>query len=648
MSITLKSIQDILGMNFFVPNYQRGYRWTTQQVEDLLNDIQEFIDRTTGEHEIYCLQPLVVVKKSENDQDRLNKIKESDNLQTVKDLLKDSWDVIDGQQRLTTIKILLSCLDEEVESYNITYETRENSATFLNKIPEKQKDDFNIDFFHMWQAKDTINSWFDDNYKDKDKNKFKEVLLNKVKFIWYESTECDPISVFTRLNIGKIPLTDAELIKALFLNQSNFSDRKNAESIRFCQLEIAAEWDNIEYTLQNDEFWLFIHSLGWSKPTRIDFIFDLMQKNNDLGLKSEEQKHIGTDEHKTFRYFYEYFKNNKKDIDGKKLRDDIWRKVKKYFQIFNEWYNDLELYHYVGYLLSFPNTSKKTPNITYLLEEWEKQNKDGFKKVLTVMIKKSIEQCNNLTKEYEISGSPKTQCRPLLLLFNIQTVIDQNKRMIEDEKYRIGVFYKFPFHLFKLEQWDIEHIASNTENRLEKFKDQKEYLLNILYENELSKDTVNVYMNEEIKKKISEFFESQKTEDFKAILDKLEKKHDNFEVSWNKNKIWNFALLDSTTNRSYHNDTFPTKRRKIIDKDKGVATTLEWDINQKQLKITENMNVIAFVPPCTKNVFLKYYTPMKSDLMFWSEKDAENYQNEIFKKLEQFGVKMQGEETNEK
>lgn len=517
MSIALKSIQDILGMNFFIPNYQRGYRWTTQQVKDLLNDIQEFINRNPKEHEIYCLQPLVVKKNNEDDKNKLDKIKGSNNLQEIKDLLKDSWDIIDGQQRLTTIKILLACLEQS--SYSIKYKTRANSKTFLDEIIEKNEEaaKANIDFFHMWQAKETIKAWLK-NIGDK-KKEFLQTLLDKVKFIWYESTECDPISVFTRLNIGKIPLTDAELIKALFLNQSNFSDRENAESIRFYQQEIAAEWDNIEYTLQNDEFWLFIHSLGWSKPTRIDFIFDLIQKNNTLKLTRDEQNHIGTDEHKTFRYFYKYFKNNTKNIDGKKLRDDIWRKVKKYFQIFNEWYNDLELYHYIGYLLS-----EKPDNITTLLDTWEKKDKDEFKKYLCEEIKTSIKNCNNLNKEYDISGTPKTQCGPLLLLFNIQTVIDQNKRMIEEQKYRIGVFYKFPFHLFKLEKWDIEHIASNTDNTLEEFKDQKEYLLNILYENELSKDSGNANINEEIKKKISEFFTSPNTEAFKKILEQLGKK----------------------------------------------------------------------------------------------------------------------------
>ena len=37
--IELKSINELLGMKFFRPLYQRGYRWTEQQVKDLLNDI---------------------------------------------------------------------------------------------------------------------------------------------------------------------------------------------------------------------------------------------------------------------------------------------------------------------------------------------------------------------------------------------------------------------------------------------------------------------------------------------------------------------------------------------------------------------------------------------------------------------------------
>ena len=88
---------------FFIPRYQRGYRWTEDQVTDLLNDIYEFQENKSGSNEIYCLQPLVV--KSHNDSKAL--------------------DVIDGQQRLTTIHILLSYLEPGLQDkYSIEYETR--------------------------------------------------------------------------------------------------------------------------------------------------------------------------------------------------------------------------------------------------------------------------------------------------------------------------------------------------------------------------------------------------------------------------------------------------------------------------------------------------------------------------------------------
>ena len=40
--IELRAVNELLGMKFYIPNYQRGYRWTEQQVKDLLNDINEF------------------------------------------------------------------------------------------------------------------------------------------------------------------------------------------------------------------------------------------------------------------------------------------------------------------------------------------------------------------------------------------------------------------------------------------------------------------------------------------------------------------------------------------------------------------------------------------------------------------------------
>lgn len=611
--IELKSVSELIGMKFFIPSYQRGYRWTEQQVKDLLNDIWEFSQKKKHETEFYCLQPLVVKRK---DDDVLNSIKAATSIEEVKTLLKGSWEVIDGQQRLTTIFIILSELKEKVV-YSLEYETRNDSKGFLENIDENKKDgNGNIDYFHICQSKQTVSSWFGND--EEKKSKFKEIILNKVKFIWYESVNEDPIKVFTRLNIGKISLTNAELIKALFLNRSNFGE-KDSEHLKLCQQEIASEWDNIEYTLQNDEFWLFLHEKGYDRPTRIDFIFDLICEQKTLG----KFENIGTDDYKTFRYFYEYFKSESSNIK------DCWKEVKKYFQTFKEWFDDLELYHYVGYLRCSLKKTDKVIDIKELYSQW-KGTKEEFVVFLKREIQERIKYCNDLAKQYEVDGGPaKTTCRPLLLLHNIQTVVNQNNQLSAKEEYKLPVFYKFPFHLFKNENWDVEHIDSNTTNGLEKEKDQKEWL---------KYSVLGASLSEELKGKIKAFLNNDSNRvSFENLCQEIENNHSK---SWqnpeqDKNKVWNFVLLDAGTNRGYGNALFPAKRRCIIGKDQGRI----YLIDNETLEVSLQGGAIAFIPPVTKNVFLKYYNTSVDDLREWSESDANAYKQNILETLEEFGVK---------
>ena len=279
--IELKSIRELHGMNFYIPSYQRGYRWTKQQVDDLLNDIDEFIEKSKINNQtdsFYCIQPLVVKEIIVNKEEYLNKlndikIADKDLLSVTKLIINEHtrWEVIDGQQRLTAIKILLTYLDESDNKYYLEYETRNDSKLFLENIDEGIKEE-NIDYYYIDTSKRTIENWFKEKLKGKDenqqnieKNTFKSNILNNVKFIWYESVDENPIKVFTRLNIYKIALTNAELIKALFLNCSNFGNIEY-QKLRLKQGEIASQWDNIEYTLQNDEFWLFLHKKEYNKP----------------------------------------------------------------------------------------------------------------------------------------------------------------------------------------------------------------------------------------------------------------------------------------------------------------------------------------------------------------------------------------------
>lgn len=619
--IELRSVNELLGMKFYIPSYQRGYRWTEQQVKDLLNDINEFKpekNKDTNEETWYCLQPLVVRRMDENDS-RLEK--ENDRI--------DWYEVIDGQQRLTTIFLTIHYFNEmwvgklKTLLPTIKYATRNDGFEFLKCL--EINDDQNvhtqgkvfkdyIDYHFMKQAYKTIHDWAKEMGATFNNNDFQSKFIHRTKVIWYESVDEDPIKVFTRLNIGKISLTNAELIKALFLNRSNFHV-SNDSHLKLRQQEIASEWDNIEYTLQNDEFWLFLHEDCYSRPTRIDFIFDLICEQKVLG----EFGNIGTDEYKTFRYFYEYFKSKSSNIEN------CWRIVKSYSQTFNEWFNDVELYHYIGYLIH------QGEKMDELCKKWnEEKSKEDFIAKLKVLIIEKIRKCNDLNKQYEVDGGPaKTTCKPLLLLHNIQTVVNQNNQLKSKEEYKLPVFYKFPFHLFKKENWDVEHIDSNTTNGLEKEKDQKEWLKYSVLGTELS---------DGLKERIKAFINNDNgQESFESICREIEQY--NRSESWknpeqDKNKVWNFVLLDAGTNRSYGNSIFPAKRRCIIGKDQGK----KYSIDEGTLEIKVEYGAIAFIPPVTKNVFLKYYNTSVDNLREWCESDAESYKLNIFETLQEFGV----------
>ena len=613
--IGLKSVAQLLDMKFFVPSYQRGYRWTEQQVKDLLEDIQDFSLTKHQEGEFYCVQPLVVREMNEEERKQNS--------------LEGKWyEVIDGQQRLTTMYLILTYLKDVIKMsgyrddlYQIKYQRETNKEqSLLQSISNiTEINDNKADLYYLTKAYCVIKNWFEEN-KIK-KPKFCETLLdeekgdksNNIRFIWYESVDEDPIKVFTRLNIGKISLTNAELIKALFLNRTNFAKEGNA--IRLRQQEIAAEWDHIEYRLQNDEFWLFLNAIGDNRPTRIDFIFDLICEKNILALENEKIEVIGTDEYKTFRYFYQYFKEKDANIAY------CWEVVKKYFQTFQEWYDDIELYHYVGFLVEY-----KTKNVILtLVNEWEKNvNKQSFLIYLKREIKGIIE--NLLDYKYNSEGNDKTKCKPLLLFHNIQTVINQNT--IQKDKYKTATFYKFPFHLYKIENWDVEHIHSSTDNPEDDVQTQREWLLNVYL-------SVGEELQEKIAKCLSKESSdnSQDDNDIKALFDKIKSSFSTQE-EWTpeeKNRIWNYTLLDSSTNRSYGNAIFPAKRRVIISKDKGQRIAIpQFSSRGGKWELKEPISDISsFVPPCTKQVFLKYYSPTIADNNYWTKTDAEAYQNDI-------------------
>ena len=639
-TLELKSIIDLQGMSFYIPAYQRGYRWTVQQVEDLLGDISEFIKK--GGVGIYCLQPLVVVKRYSGE--IMTQIHNAENVDEVKRILKGQWEVVDGQQRLTTTRLILDVLKEPY--YDIQYETRNDSEEYLkdiNSLTFAAKKEDNIDYYHIWKAADTIKGWLE-KHKDVDVETFKHILLNQVKSIWYETSDKNPKEVFTRLNIGKISLTNAELIKALLLNKSNFNSNDN-NKIRMWQQEIAMEWDVIEYSLQSRDFWLFLNDIGYEHPTRIDFIFDMIYEQDMLRCGSNIEK-ISADELHTFRYF-NHFMEQQRGLQVEKSIRKIWEKVMEIYQTLKEWFDDKDLYHYVGFLICNGRSINK------IYAEWLKcDSKSDFRNYYLISeIKKCIKNKDLDTTLYEKygNGGAKTNCRPILLLHNIQTIINQNQVLNCNNKYGTGVFYKFPFHLYKSEGWDIEHIDSNTENALNDIKSQREWLLNSYFG--LSGDE-----NVQIRKEIEVFFNqySSKVYNNNDVEDKKVERNKQFEQLYakiidgtgkgirkltqeEKNMIWNFTLLDSSTNRSYGNSIFPAKRRVIIGKEQGKLFQPPFLDTEGQIVAgATQAGQSSFIPPCTKYVFMKYYNAKSFTPNEWSRDDAEAYLINIKETLKEF------------
>jgi hypothetical protein len=459
----------------------------------------------------------------------------------------------------------------------------------------------NIDFYHISRAYEEVERWFSDHDYN-DRNIFLGALLAKpdtsrsVKVIWYDLTdECKEndyaVDVFSRINIGKIPLTNAELVKALFLQSSHF----HREKASLKQIQIATEWDAIEKSLQEPSFWYFIY-----KPqplrrydSRIEYIFDLMKG-----------KPSGAETFYTFHKFNEAFKASK-ESKGQVDIDSLWKEVKDYFLTFDEWYRDRDLYHLIGFLV---DCGRSVRDLKAKSEEND-STKTDFKAYLKKEIRKEV----NCQLD-ELSYGDK-ELRKVLLLFNIQTLLSTKEADV-----------RFPFDRYKKENWDIEHIRSQTdkeitgvsrrewaEDVLEYFADTRDHTVAAI---DGASDDIGGFISD-----LRELLSTDKIDDtsFKNLYEKIASYFKEDEV-FELDGVGNLALLDATTNRSYKNAMFPIKRRRIIHND---------------------MNGV-FVPICTKNVFLKFYSKKLGEVMYWNDSDADDYLNAIKRVLQEYLPEQEG------
>ncbi len=559
-------VGDIKG-HFFVPSYQRGYRWGEKEVRLLIEDI-----KNNGENP-YCLQPIVVKKRNNAEG------------------AEAEYELIDGQQRLTTLFLLYKFFSKRSNGFlpgpkfTLEYETRSGSEEFLNNINPDIAND-NIDYWYINRAYQTMGDILPLD-KAHDITKINQCLANCVSIIWYEipqSDEDDAVSLFQRLNIGKIQLTASELVKALFL-------RENPDNpIKGYQDEISLQWDNIERDLHDDNLWAFLTNYGQkSYATRIDLVLDLIANK-----KINEKDPLYT--------FFEFFK-----LSQENSLYEVWKEIHLSFLLLKEWYANHELYHKIGYLIT-----SESCTLSDIFNASKGKKKSEFLTIINQMIVDSIKMKDDISSL--MYNKNDNLIERILLLFNIESV-----RTIDGGKQR------FPFSMYKDEgkSWSLGHIHAQHSEGLDT-NDKREKWLSDHTE---SLQTLMKYYDEDALKKaeieslISEMSDLRSTiknnpkkggirEDFRELQERavLFLSPDGESV----HTIDNLALLDVGNNAALSNYVFDAKRKKVIEIDKSGA----------------------FIPFCTKMVFFKYYTPNdKIQIYFWGREDRESYLNAIKEKL---------------
>lgn len=602
---SLVSVAELMGRKFRVPAYQRGYRWTKKEVTDLLEDLWEFHQSEPKKQQFYCLQPIVIQKNGE------------------------FYDVLDGQQRLTTLYLLLSYLGDRRREdgysaplFEISYASRPESQQFLASGGfQEASDGRNIDFAYMSSAYQTIKEWFEptdptDNSHQGAKGKLIPRLLDEsgnganVRFVYYEvGADEHPIQVFLRLNKGKIPLTDGELVKALLLQTDKYAALNEKDGVRVAdevksRLDlIAAEWHKIETRLHESEFWGF---LGVKLPgaSHIDLLLRALAKSlpGDLAVDWDNRRNS----HPAFIVLHNYIEQCLAEGNGQvpeskarfrlEIVEQLWERVVMLFEILEVWWNDYEIYHHIGYLLHFVASEKRIFN---WLQDFEKEGIVKFKQRLLGEISKSIKDPASLVYENaEGDKGDSDAIHSLLLLHNVHRTMQNPEKM------------RFPFHLFRKEKWELEHIYPQHPVIPEKWEERKEWLKNVSENVEKG----IIAFPEELKSKIKELLNQTESneekgaldEHFQSILQAYLATPNAIDKAEDLHSVGNLCLLPKALNISVSNHPFAVKRN-ILRQKVGAA----------------------YIPIATREVFNKVFSAHPASYLYWEATDVQDYLKEL-------------------
>lgn len=656
MNFKVEHFYKLLPYTFYIPSYQRGYRWEKKQVLDLLEDLKEFVIHIQNESvkngEFYSLQPVVVQRR----------------------IIKNEYDLVDGQQRLTTLFLIMSylgdvrrLLSKDCSLYSLVYDSRKEDIAFLRDklFTRDNNDEFkkNIDFFYIRQAYLHIKGWFESSENEQFKVPFLQLLFTPVsslkddnnhdlRVIWYEipkgesdedvlSQIEDQIEVFESLNYGKIPLTDTELIKALILQSDIYGDRKNLKK-EWCY-KVASDWDKMECDLQNPLFWAMLTAGQYDTPTHINLVIEFAvkyylyhhdsdnncyNKNKINGLFANLKK----DDHLVYAIVNRYLSARKEDYSEEDFKllfgksdfesrvTELWNFIQNSYAVFRNWYDDSKTYHLLGLLVMLSDNQKKTvlsDQLFSLFSDYLSGKKSQFQKSLKKSIAKHLKFSDKEGNYLPIADLTYTDTPDFIIkvleAHNVYQMIIGNQ---DNARFDFSEFAK-------QNVTSLEHIHPQNLNEDEiHFPDLCSWYAS-------KADFVQQCKNE--KPEIVEPYEwlkrffptglNEKSPEYKAAKEKYE---DNKGECWEKIHILD-KVFDDMAGMS--DDVMHSlQNMALVDKDTNAALGNHLLDRKREILKNRMQNAGVYVPIGTLRVFNKYYTGSDvKGMKFWTEPDRTRY-----------------------
>jgi uncharacterized protein with ParB-like and HNH nuclease domain len=566
MSNLLYTVEELFGNNaesyltknkkdfYNVPVYQRGYKWKPEQVTKLLDDVNNFVPE---DNKFYCLQNITLVPSKTS----------------------SVFNVVDGQQRLTSLVLLLSYLNQkELAKGKVRFpenSIRQETNKFLNEIISvdasnilnKEWEDFieefpdfdHQDIFYLFTAYQAIDIWF--NTSKVDSAEFTKKLLNHVRLIANSiSDDSKEEKIFGNLNSKRVPLDGSDLVRAILITRVAYEESRKTDTtkeiVRINERRVRIGWelDDINNWWSQEEVKRYFKRFISIKSDEISDGNKLFKEDkypiNLLLLLFAEKK----GESKLTLEFIE--KNNNNALE-------LYKEIIKLHCSLKDWFNDREIYHYLGFLFAQSQIKFK--------EVWNWWNtktntRQEFKRLLKASIKKIVINDDTTTSINSDTvnwyDEEQTSLVKILILLDVYWSTKSSQVFL-------------PPSAFEKYGHDIEHIFPQNPKEV---KDKKSYI-KFLIDNNLAKE------NEKL---MTEFETMADEPEFQKRVNEYIQK---YVGDIKTNSIGNLVLLDASKNRSIGNNPYSVKRAALID-----------DINRG-----------AYMRPHTLKVFVRYFDSGKNE-----------------------------------